>query len=269
MTASGTLLSTEHGPAGGDELNLIVEGANYGWPIVTLGTGYRSYGWQDTKVVGKHAGYQAPIFAWVPSIAVTSLLQVKGFDQRWDGDLLVASLKGQSLFRLRLDGTSVLYSEAIWIGQRIRDIAQTQDGTIVLWTDDTELQFVSVDRQRLEHNERNPSVSNTLVRFCMYCHHFGSSNPTDFAPSLTNVLGRKIGSDNFRYSAALRNKEGVWTKDSLYNFISNPDKFATGTTMPNLHLSDDQLDDVLRDLENNTDTSRGNREINQDMKVKR
>lgn len=52
MTTSGTLFSTEHGPAGGDELNLIVEGANYGWPIVTLGIGYRSYGWQDTKFVG-------------------------------------------------------------------------------------------------------------------------------------------------------------------------------------------------------------------------
>ena len=261
ITTSGTLLSTEHGPAGGDELNRIVEGANYGWPIVTLGTGYRSYGWQDTEFVGKHAGYQAPIFAWVPSVAVSSLLEVKGFDRRWDGDLLVASLKGQSLFRLRLDGTSVLYSEPIWIGRRIRDTAQMQDGTIVLWTDDTELQFISVDRQRLEHNERNPNVSSTLVGSCMYCHHFGPTNAPDFAPSLTNVVGRKIGSDNFRYSAALRTKEGVWTEKSLRDFVSNPDAFATGTSMPNLHLSQDQLDDVLRDLKNNTAASRATREI--------
>ena len=259
VTKSGTLLSVEHGPAGGDELNRIVEGANYGWPIVTLGTDYGSYGWHGTKSVGEHANYQAPIFAWIPSVAVSSLLQVQGFDQRWDGDLLIASLKAQSLFRLRFDGKNVLYSEPIWIGQRIRDIAQLQDGTIVLWTDDTGLQFISVDRHKLELNKRDPtSASNTLVGFCMYCHHFGPSNPTDFAPSLTNVLGRKIGSDNFRYSTALRTKDGLWTEKSLREFISNPDAFATGTSMPNLHLSQDQLDDVLRDLKNNTAALRAN-----------
>ena len=58
VTTDGTLLSTEHGPAGGDELNVIVEGANYGWPIVTFGTDYGSYGWHGTKFVGEHAGYK-------------------------------------------------------------------------------------------------------------------------------------------------------------------------------------------------------------------
>ena len=58
MTTNGTLLSTEHGPASGDELNVIVEGANYGWPIVTLGTDYGSYGRNRAKFVGEHAGYQ-------------------------------------------------------------------------------------------------------------------------------------------------------------------------------------------------------------------
>jgi cytochrome c2 len=166
---------------------------------------------------------------------------------------LVASLKAQSRFRLRLDQMSVLYSGPIWIGQRIRDIAQLQDGTIVLWTDDAELQFISVDLQRLEQNQRNPRlISGTLVFACLYCHHFGPTNATDFAPSLTNVLGRKIGSDNFRYSAALRTKEGVWTEKSLRAFVSNPDRFASGTGMPNLNLSQEQLDDVLQDLTSNT-----------------
>jgi cytochrome c2 len=184
------------------------------------------------------------------------LLQVQGFDRRWDGDLLVASLKAQSLFRLRLDKGNVLYSEPIWIGQRVRDTAQLQDGTIVLWTDDTELQFISVDQQKLELNKRNPlSTSSTVVGACMYCHHFGPTKATDFAPSLTNVVGRKIGSDNFRYSAALRTKEGVWTEESLRDFISKPDEFATGTAMPNLHLSQEDLDDVLRDLEKNTSST--------------
>ena len=177
VTTSGTLLSTEHGPSGGDELNLIVEGANYGWPIVTLGTDYNSYGWRDTKFVGKHDGYQAPIFAWVPSVAVSSLLQVQGFDRRWDGDLLVGSSEGSITVSIAVRWGRVLYSEPIWIGQRIRDIAQLQDGTIVLWTDDTQLQFISVDQQKLELNKRNPmSTSSTLVGSCMYCHHFGPTN---------------------------------------------------------------------------------------------
>ena len=85
------------------------------------------------------------------------------------------------------------------------------------------------------------------------------ASTTDFAPSLTNVLGRKIGSDKFRYSAALRTKEGVWTEKSLRDFISNPDAFASGTAMPNLHLRPDQLDDVLRDLKNNTAASQAKR----------
>jgi len=177
--------------------------------------------------------------------------QILSGEFRWDDDLLVGSLKAQSLFRLRLDRGRVLYSESIWIGQRIRDIAQLQDGTIVLWTDDTELQFISVDRQRLEQNQRDPTSYSTSL-YCMNCHHFGPTIGTSFAPSLTNLLGRKIGSDNFRYSAALRTKDGIWTEISLREFISNPDKFAPGTTMPNLHLSQDRLDDVLRDLKNNT-----------------
>src|SRR5262249_34558222 len=100
------------------------------------------------------------------------------------------------------------------IGQRIRDIAQLQDGTIVLWTDDTELQFISVDRQRLEQNQRDPTSYSTSL-YCMNCHHFGPTIETSFAPSLTNLLGKKIGSDNFRYSAALRTKDGIWTEISL------------------------------------------------------
>ena len=67
-----------------------------------------------------------PGFHRLPSSSL--LFQVDGFDRRWDGDLLVASLKAQTLFRLRLEKDHVLHSEPIWIGQRIRDITQLQDG---------------------------------------------------------------------------------------------------------------------------------------------
>ena len=78
-TKTGELLSTEQGPAGGDELNFITQGSNYGWPNVTLGTDYGAYGWKEDALVGKHTGFKPPLFAWVPSIAVSNLIQVEGF----------------------------------------------------------------------------------------------------------------------------------------------------------------------------------------------
>ena len=144
---SGELISTEHGPYGGDELNIIKEGSDYGWPNVTLGTDYNRYEWRPgPPIVGSLSGFKAPLFAWLPSIAPTQVIEVTNFNPRWDGDLLVGALKASSVYRVRLIEGRVLYSERIWIGERIRDIVQTADGTIVLWTDDTKLLFLTVDK---------------------------------------------------------------------------------------------------------------------------
>lgn len=248
-TKSGALFSTEHGPKGGDELNSIVQGANYGWPNVSLGTEYASYDFAGNVKTGNHSGYTLPLFSWLPSIAVSNLIEIHGFDSRWDGDILVGSLKALSLFRLRLNGTRVLYSEPIWIGQRIRDLAQLKDGTIVLWTDDAQLMFISVDRDQLSANERPASqVSERLNSACMYCHHFGVTTSADPAPTLTGLFSRKIGSDNFRYSAGLRNLTGSWSDEELKRFLAAPDKFANGTSMPNLDLDPKSIDEIVRDL---------------------
>jgi cytochrome c2 len=253
FTQGGTLLSTEHGPSGGDELNLIVEKGNYGWPNVTLGTDYGKYAWRNNKSVGRHDGYQAPIFSWVPTIGVSSLHQIERFHQRWDGDILVASLKAQKLFRLRLKQGKVVYSEPIWIGQRVRDIAQLQDGTLVLWTDDTDLLFIAVDMEKLKLDQRNSTpISTVTVERCMYCHHFGRTQAGDFAPSLSNIIGKRIGSDNFRYSAAFRSKQEKWTENSLREFLSNPGRFASGSSMPELNLSKEDIDLIIHDLRSNS-----------------
>jgi cytochrome c2 len=177
------------------------------------------------------------------------LIEIQGFDSRWDGDILVGSLKALSLFRLRLDRGRVLYSEPIWIGQRIRDLAQLKDGTIVLWTDDAQLMFVSVDREQLSANERPASqVSERLNSACMYCHHSGATTSADPAPTLTGLFSRKIASDNFRYSAGLRNLTGSWDDEKLKRFLAAPDKFANGTSMPNLDLDPKSIDAIVRDL---------------------
>jgi cytochrome c2 len=246
MTSSGELWSTEHGPAGGDELNLIEAGANYGWPVVTLGTEYDTYSWMDGRHVGRHTGYRLPIFAWVPTIAVSNLVQIENFNERWNGDLLVASLKAQSLFRLRLDGKRVVYSEQIWMGQRIRDIARLDAGAIALWTDDAQLLFLSVDGERLRSNRRIAEpLNDTLARACMYCHHVGPTNVGNAAPSLSNLFQRRIGSDNYPYSVGLRSKQGVWTEDALRAFLSEPAKFANGTSMPQPDLSPQAIEEII------------------------
>lgn len=247
ITEAGVVFATEHGPAGGDELNRIVEGSNYGWPNVTLGTDYDTYTWPGDPVPGGHAGYQMPTFAWVPSVGISNLIEVNGFDRAWDGDLLVASLKAQTLFRLRMDDGRVVYSEPIWIGQRIRDLATMSSGEIVLWTDDAQLIFVAVDREAQKRDKRGLGfLGQAELASCMACHHFDVTGPTHLAPSLKNIVGRVVASDGFtRYSPGLKAAGGVWTEERLRAFIANPSEFAPGSTMPKLSLSEREIATIV------------------------
>ncbi len=256
FSKSGELFSTEHGERGGDELNLITEGNNYGWPNVTLGTEYDNYNWKEIGGYpvgkGRQTGFTDPMFAWVPSIATSQLIEINNFDERWNGDLLIGALKASSLYRLRLEAGRVLYSEPIFIGQRIRDITEMTNGTIVLWTDDTQLLFLSVDKDQLALNRRYPAVvSDAFVsEHCLICHHFGPTNSGDFAPTLSNLLNRPIASDTFPYSQGLRAnaKRGPWTQDLLFKFLSDPTKFADGTNMPAFDLSPAEIKSIIEVL---------------------
>ena len=141
------LWSTEHGPSGGCELNIIRQGKNYGWPYVSLG---REYFDQDllpennrfkTKY-GTHAGFEPPAFAWNPSIAPSQLVLVPSghpFGPVWTNDLLLSTLKDQSIVRIVADKTGRVYeTERIAVGYRIRDLSI---GSIDMWasTDDGKL----------------------------------------------------------------------------------------------------------------------------------
>ena len=245
-TVEGVTYATEHGPAGGDELNIIEEGENYGWPVVTFGTDYDTYSWPHESGEGRHRGYKAPLYSWVPSIGVSNLMELTGFNPKWNGDLLVSSLKAASLFRLRLVEGRVVYSEPIWIGERIRDLTQLP-GTIVLFTDDSKLLFLSVDTEKLAKDERKMGyLGDTAFSKCTACHHFGKTNPTHLAPSLLGVLGRPFASDDFgRYSAGLSSIKGEWNEESLRAYLSNPSQFAPGSTMPNLNLSETEISEII------------------------
>ena len=132
---TGDVWLNEHGPQGGDELNLVRPGLNYGWPVVGFGVNYR------TGIAIHSATHQdsmePPVHIWVPSIGVTGMLFYTGAAfPDWRGDMIVASLRGEQLVRLTLDGQQVAREETLMNGMgRIRDVRQGPEGIIYLAMD--------------------------------------------------------------------------------------------------------------------------------------
>ncbi len=126
---TGELWSTEHGPRGGDELNLVQKGRNYGWPIVTHGMNYN--GTPITALTAKE-GLEPPVIHWTPSIAVCSARFYRGDKfPNWKNQLFVTALAQEELRRLVLDGHRVVEQEVLFknIG-RVRDVASGPDGLL-------------------------------------------------------------------------------------------------------------------------------------------
>ena len=228
----GKIISTEHGPKGGDELNIILRNENYGWPIVTHGTTYESLKAYDyaSVVPGRHTGFKKPIFSWTPGIGISNLLEIQNFDERWDNDLIISSLKNMSLYRIRLDEEKVLFSERIWIGSRIRDIELYQN-KIFLWTDDLK---VIVIRKSNETSliRSNKSYDITRINICLSCHYLQTGEkPTKIiAPTLSRIFEKEIASDEFNYSEALKKLNGKWNDTKMVKYLLDPQKFAPGTS---------------------------------------
>jgi glucose/arabinose dehydrogenase len=135
---TGVLWTHEHGPQGGDEVNIIRPGANYGWPVITYGVNYGI----GTKIGEGTAkpGMEQPIHYWVPSIAPSGMAFYTGDKfPRWNGNLFVGALRDQMLVRLQLDGAKVVKEERLLknVLGRIRDVRVGPDGLIYLLTDES------------------------------------------------------------------------------------------------------------------------------------
>lgn len=133
---TGELWTHEHGPQGGDEVNVMRSGLNYGWPVITYGVNY-GLGTRIGEGQSK-PGMVQPLHVWVPSIAPSAMAFVSGSQfPQWQGDLLVGALRGQMLVRLVLDGEKVLREERLLQGRvgRIRDVRMGPDGFIYLLSD--------------------------------------------------------------------------------------------------------------------------------------
>ena len=132
----GRIWSTEHGPQGGDELNLIQYGNNYGWPFRTLGTQYWWYYWPAPEDNEPERDYVEPAYAWTPSIGIAGLTSIHGGSfGRWQNQLLIGSLAARSLFRVRIDDDRPVETEPIPIYLRVRDVMQDSNGHIIFWAD--------------------------------------------------------------------------------------------------------------------------------------
>lgn len=135
--ASGELWEIEHGPRGGDELNIVRPGANYGWPVVTLGVEYS--GDPLEGAVASREGMVDAIHSWTPVIAPSGMIFYGGEAfPGWKGDLFVGGLASTALVRLDVDGDTVGGEERLLerLGLRIRDVAEGPDGAIFVATDE-------------------------------------------------------------------------------------------------------------------------------------
>lgn len=135
----GRLWAVEHGARGGDELNLIVRGANYGWPVVAFGEEYS--GLAIRGAVTDQAGFEAPRYYWDPVIAPSGAQFYTGaLFPAWRGSLFVGALREKRLVRLVLDGDRVVGEEHLLAdrGRRIRDVRQGPDGALYLITDESD-----------------------------------------------------------------------------------------------------------------------------------
>lgn len=145
---SGELWAHEHGPQGGDEINVVRAGRNYGWPVITYGV---NYGIGTRIGVGtQREGMEQPVLQWTPSIAPSGMVFYTGrLFPGWRGNLLVGALKFRMLVRLELDGDRVVHEERLLAERfgRIRDVRQGPDGLIYLLTDEPDGQLLRLEPQ--------------------------------------------------------------------------------------------------------------------------
>jgi glucose/arabinose dehydrogenase len=129
----GRLWETEMGPRGGDELNLVVKGRNYGWPVVSNGENYDGVPIPDHST---HPQFEAPKLFWTPSISPGGLLIYSGDKfPEWKGDALIPALSGEALIRVDIDGDQAKKADEWPMGARLRAIAQGPDGAVYILQD--------------------------------------------------------------------------------------------------------------------------------------
>ena len=120
------ILSTEHGPRGGDEINKIEFNKNYGWPIASYGQKYKKTNEKNPYMMSHiEQGFEEPIYVFIPSIGISEIIKIPNdFLDSWKDNFIVTSLYKRSIYRIKFDDkyNKLLFAEEIFIGQRVRDV---------------------------------------------------------------------------------------------------------------------------------------------------
>lgn len=148
LGANQAIYSHEHGPKGGDELNYIEPGKNYGWPAITYGVDYNG---AHVSPYSSYADMEQPLIYWVPSIAPGGMTLYSGQEfAQWQGNLLVAALAKKSVRRIVIRDREVLQQETLFVEleQRLRDVRHGPDGEIYLLTDSDEGKVIRVTAKK-------------------------------------------------------------------------------------------------------------------------
>jgi cytochrome c2 len=262
----GRVWETEHGPQGGDEINLIRRGGNYGWPSVTYGMSYtaRPQNWPLNTTYGGHEGFDRPAMVFTPAIGISQIVQPSTDEfPFWESVLLVASLRGGALYVLRLDDDRIVFAEPIVLGERIRDLITRANGELAMITDagslmlmrrqrDDNAQGFAITDLRLPPRSQPADAARTPVvrgrdlftQACATCHSVaGADGP---GPPLDGVVDRQIGAvTTFGYSDVLRTARGKWSEGRLSRFLVEPEAEFSGARMPASHLSDAQARELV------------------------
>jgi aldose sugar dehydrogenase len=276
VARDGRIWETEHGPQGGDEINVIRKGADYGWPNVTYGMnyGYPRRNWPLAAEPGAHDGYTKPAFAFVPSIAISGVVEPDPVEfPGWQRCLIAGSLRAHTLFLLRTEDDRIVYAEPIATERdRIRDIISLRNGQLAYLSDEGYLVFIrNAERHKDSRKpfsvaglsslskpfpeELPPSGSSPVPRgrhmyvsVCAQCHSLDGS--VGAGPPLNGVVGRRVGSvPGYGYSDALAHYDGVWTRDLLVSYLTDPNRKFHGTTMPIAGVSWVEVPNIVSFLE--------------------
>ena len=248
IAEDGRIWSTEHGPVGGDEVNLIRKGADYGWPVATYGRDCGTCVWQQQ---GRHDGYSLPVLAYSLSIGISNMIELQDFVPLWDGDLMVASLKQETLHRLHIREGRVILDEPIRIGDRLRDIQMLEDGRVALWTDSGKLMFLMADMAPAQSEllaAKLPEDAQDTIEQCRACHDLDPGIAGPDRISLWEVHERaKASLPGGQYSDALKAVGGVWDDAALDAFLASPAASIPGTSMAFEGIQDTALRQTIID----------------------
>ncbi len=156
-SSSGVIYAHEHGPAGGDELNVLEAGQNYGWPVITRGKDYSGAQITPYRV---YPGMQQPLVDWTPSIAPSSMIEYRGdMFPELQGDLLITTLKSKELVWLQLREQRIVREASLfrYLSERLRDVAVGHDGSLLLLTDGENGKILQITRDPGAQTQPEPT----------------------------------------------------------------------------------------------------------------